>query len=216
MSRLICVVLLLCAVVQLAHAEPVPEKLSSMFPARGSTGKKVISLASLSDDQRNFQMHGTKINSEGYLEVAVPPAYVAMLATINLEKHFKPSRGVDPNVEGLVLLGIKEESPLRTEYVFGGRNGVDVLLTVWKYKADGASVVVTEEFVNQKIAGIPATLSLAIAPGIDTQIWKVLAINDDTFYDVIISNPRERGSGKFSSKRALQLAEKLVLFGQLQ
>lgn len=198
-----------------APAQTVPKQLQSMFPKPNSKGKRVLSLDSLTVSERNMQLKGTRFDPAGYLVVEVPEQYVEMLSELNKVKEFKFSQPIDgASIDGLPLLGEMNEGKYKKSFGFGERKDVQQYVTIWNFKAEGASLVVINEFINQKVQGMPATLSLAVTSNSDKCIWKLLVVGDDTSYDVIIRDQMVNRVPTLGPTQVIAKANKLIAFAK--
>jgi hypothetical protein len=196
-------------------AQTVPKPLESMFPKPDSKGKRVISLASLTASERNMQMKGTKFDPHGYLTVDVTEQYVNMLSELNSVKAFKFGQTNDgAAVDGLPLLGVMNEGNYKKSFGFGEKNQVQQYVTIWNFKADGASLVIAQDFLNQKVQGMPATLSLAVAKNTQKCLWKLLVVGDDLSYDVIMEDVIVNGVPSLSPALVMAKANRLIAFAK--
>lgn len=210
----IFVVLLLLSVT-LAKAESVPTPLRSMFPHAKIPGLEIIRQESLTTEQRNFLLKDTEFDKNGYLKVAVPVEYLDHLASVNVADLGINRREGGPSILGFALLGVKNEGENRKSYFFGGRSEVKILLTIWNFKEDGASLMVISDFQNQEIEGIRGTLSLATNVNTKNCLWKMTFVGGTISYEITISDVLTTGNlPKTPVPLVLEVARKLISFAQ--
>lgn len=172
-----------------AQAQSVPVALKSMFPQPNGKPRQTVSLRNLSVEQKEFLLKDTKNDAGGYLRVSVSREYIEQIVDVENANDMKVTRADNASsVLGMSFLGAKRESKFRVNYIFGGRTGAGAMITAWHYKEDGASFTVVDEFLNQSVAGMPATLSLATSSETRKCLWKLTASNDNMFYEVVIAD----------------------------
>lgn len=179
----------ICWVAATATAQTPPEQVRTLFPRENTPGKELVSEKTLSADQRAFMHHKTTKQKDGYFKVEVPPTYLAQLSELASSPLLKTGRRDHLNMLGkLALLGTVDEGEYRKTYLFGDQRSADRMVTLWQYKQAGASMVVVEENLNQKIGSMEATLSLAFNPTTEACLWKVVAVEPHTMAELVIAD----------------------------
>lgn len=198
-----------------AHAQAIPAELKSMFPDSDRKGKKVVKLQELTVEQRSLQTKGTKYDKSDFITVEVGLDYLDMLSSLDVERSLKLDRkGAAQSINGYSYLGDLKEGEHRRSFAFGSRSGVQAFVTEWNYAADGASIVVTEDFVNQRVDDMSGTLSLAINSSSDKCVWKLFVSNDIVSYDIMVLDTMHNGRPSIPHQRIVELAGKLIDFSK--
>lgn len=206
--------IVLALVTSAAQAEP-PKEMKSMFPKPGAKGREVISLDSLTVEQKRIQKDGISSDPDGYQRVVVSNQYVNMLSELNVLSQFTLDRDdLGVTVNGLEYLGLMDEGTLKKSLAFGSRSGAEIFVTGWKYSEDGASIVMTKDFFNQEIDGMTGTLSLAVASDTNKCIWKLFVADNEISFDIMIADTMVNKKPKMTPQKVSEIARKLIAFTQ--
>lgn len=209
----ICIVSLVSFFFVQANAQSVPTELRSMFPKKNAHGRSVVSINSLTAIQNQAQMKGTRFHPGGYLEVEVSQEYVNMLSTLKIDSHFSKAI-IDSNltIGGSLYLGMMDEGTNKKSFTFGGTDSRQLFVTAWRYAADGTSMTITKEFINQKVHKLDGTLSLAYAPLYSKCMWKLFVSDDNLSFEIMISDTMVNGAPSLPVKKVMALADELITF----
>lgn len=200
-----------------AWAQTPPDHVRTLFPRENAPGLSVISEKTLSADQRSFMYSKTTRNTEGYLKVQVSPGYLEQLSELaGSPVLHKGRRDGETALGGHTLLGTVDEGEFRQAYLLGAKGKADRMVTLWRYKEAGASMVVVEENINQQIGTMRAVLALAFHPTASKCLWKVDAFDADIMAEVVIEDSLSADRPRKPVAQVLQEARTLVQFAQAQ
>jgi hypothetical protein len=193
-------------------SQPTKSDIVSMFPLNGDNGKKTVSLSSLSQSQQDSLADRTNQDLSGLLTVLVADQYLDEIINIDPETGFK-AKPIDlaASADGFALLGSRKESENRETFLFGNSHGVMATLMRWNYKADGASIVVVDKYLNRTISNIEGTLSFVTNADSTKTLWKFSGGNESVFYEVIVIDKTAKNSSHKSVKDAEKEITQLLL-----
>lgn len=198
-------------------ANGLPTELGFIKDGNGS--RSVTYIDSLNEEQRRFFWKNTTRNSDGYLDIESNEEYVTLLPVLlsrwasgpkNPSGIFRSKVSLN-KLPQLEYLGEFAESKHRANLFF--RDTVDRLsmLTIWDYEADGAQLVIVEEFLNVTIHGSRATLSFVKAPNIQEGLWKLSWLKAKLQFELYVSDGLDSQRRPIKSKKEiLTLARNLV------
>ncbi|MGW8392457.1 hypothetical protein [Pseudoduganella sp. HUAS MS19] len=161
-----------------------------------SHGDKLIPKGTLTKEQNDFFWKDTTKSREGYLQIKSPPEAMEIVVQAKALANQAPPDELSAIVNqlattGLNLVGNFKESINRHNLVFSNSQGL-LMLTVWDYQKDGASITEMEEFFTSKIKGSPAVLSLLYNDAHDKLLWKATWSKDGRQYELFIEDVRTR------------------------
>lgn len=126
------------------------------------------------------------VDKEGYVRVKSSFEYLDLpLAFQKHPKFSKSSKSIQlATARGdLIPVGVLREDEYRTTSAFSHGSST-IALTTWNYRSAGAVFSVPEEFLNQKVAGNPAVLSLSYADKSDLALWKLTWWGNGVMYEL--------------------------------
>lgn len=186
----ICLGILLAGLAGSVNAADLPPPFKDV-----KTGKNgVIAADQMSAAQRAFLWKDT-VQEKGYIRVKVGRDYLGMIDAFSTMPNYEPMKKMSQEaaLDGLQIAGRVAEGSNRNTFIINGRDGHQIaMVTVWDYKKDGARISRTQEFLNQKVAAMDATLSLAVAGESGQALWKVGAMNQETSYEIYIRENLDR------------------------
>jgi hypothetical protein len=161
-----------------ASAAPPPAAMRELLEQTETEQAAVtrLDLSSLTPQQRAFYERGVVVK-EGYRFVDSMPGYPNLIADLQRRINRPASAPVEliavntQRTDGLIFLGQFVESPLRTNLFFRDRDGARVMLTVWKFAASGARLIIINEFLNASIGSARGTLGLGHVGNDPRVIW---------------------------------------------
>jgi hypothetical protein len=108
--------------------------------------------------------------------VEVSPSYLNVIQ--GLFRLSKPVSGESrfgqlERVCKCTLVGVLQELPHRTTYVFKEGARPNLAVTLWGYEKDGAAIHFGPEALNDMVGDTPASTGLAVARGSRGGVWKI-------------------------------------------
>lgn len=199
-----------------ARAQHINPNLKGLFPKNGDGHVQRRSLKNLTEQEKTLLMKDTEKSNEGYLAIKVPEQYVDQVTNLNLKNLglVTSTKGNSESIMGMSYLGTKEEGPNRKAHFFGSQGQAKAMVTLWHFAADNGSLVFFEEFLNQKVDGIDATLSLTYDETSGKCLWKLVMNNESDYYEVVLPDELSNKRPKLPVPRVLAEMEKLVDFAK--
>jgi len=152
---------------------------------------RVLKAKDIDTDRRKMLWKDKTVDREGYLRVKSSVEYLKFPESVLLHPNFlKSSSNGSKNLVArgdLDLIGKLNEDQHRVTWALSNKNN-NLILTVWKYKAAGAVYSVPEEFLNQKVGGQPAVLSLSYAEKTEKALWKLTWWDKGVMYELYVSD----------------------------
>jgi hypothetical protein len=168
-----------------AFAQEVPPAVNAMLESKSH----VIKRGSLSTAHKNFLLKDTSVSEDGYLLINGPKEYSEIISDVTKLPEFKNSdsaKGSKSVIMGYRFVGFLDESSNRKSLVYRGSRG-QLMLTTWKFAADGARIIQAEEMLNADVNKVPGTLSLTISTE-TTAMWKLTWKTADTLYELYVED----------------------------
>ena len=195
-------------VLSAVSAQGIDQNLTGVFPKKGGGVMQRRSIKDLSAHEKAWIMKDTVSKPEGYLSVAVSKEYIGQINNLKISSlGLNNSTGTNhETIMGLTFLGVKNEGANRKAYFFGKGSTADAMVTLWHVGADQGSIVMFDEFINQRINGSEATLSLAY--NLDSQrcMWKLVMNDNNDFYEAVLPDTC------FNNKPSMPVAKVLTEF----
>ena len=158
----------------------------------GARVDRVLKPGETSAAHRKMLWKDTTADKAGYLRVKSTPAYLDLPLALMNHPQFAPAGQAAASREELNLIGKLAEDRHRDSWAFS-RGTTSVMFTVWHYKSAGATVTVSEEFLNQKVDGNRAVLSLSHAENTAKALWKLTWRDEGVMYELYASDILDRG-----------------------
>jgi hypothetical protein len=194
-----------------AVAQTIPADLKPIFPQRNGKSFELRSTKPVTEAQRKFLDADTTRSKEGYLILEVSSDYLKQLEIIDITRHIDSTKSNSgKNFMGLAFLGKKQEGPKRATYFYGGRGQAEAMITIWRFKEAGASIVAFEEYINQSILGLKGTLTLAKNSDSEKCLWKYTGNNEDILYEITLTDYMSQGSPSLSVSQVKSEIEKMI------
>lgn len=163
------------AVAPLASSNPPP---TAGVPSQCLGGRPVTYVEKLDDEAKAYFWADTQRAVGGHLVVTVPVGYLDVIS--HLRGRARPVGGQDLAVGARIYraTAVFEESPHRVTRFFKDDADRQLMLTTWRFVAAGARLCIPMEFLNGRVSGHDATVSLAMtAMRSDKVVWKVTWVN---------------------------------------
>lgn len=210
--------LLSLSAAQAQTAPDLPPPPMSISGDSSGPGRKQAPLASMTTQWQRELRKDARVDKRGFRAVVVPAAFIGQLDAVKTLPAFVPVRfGGAARVGELDLLGSVEESKRRKNYLFGRQGRAGAMLTVWRYKEDGASYTVVSELLNQTVDGTPATLSLATTGDSRQCQWKLLAVGHAVSHEIVIADAlNDKNEAGMTVAQVMATAKALVGFAAKQ
>jgi hypothetical protein len=171
---------------------------------------RVLKSTELDPERRKMLWQGKTVDKDGYLRVKSSIDY------LNLPTAFAKHPRFVKNSESSRLMiargdiepvGKLDEDQHRVSHLFAQGN-TSILFTTWNYKAAGAVYSISEEFLNQKVAGQAAVLSLSYAEKSNKALWKLTWWDKGVQYELYVSDVLDgNGNPKNKPHQIVHLAD---------
>lgn len=195
-----------------AQNQDTPAAVKSILQNGQGPGLRVISKSELTDEQLEFFSKNQRTEKKGYTQVNVAPEYLNQLSDPYLTQELSATRGDHEfSFMGFTLLGRIKENPLRRTLIFGSKEDVSATLVAWKFKEDGAKLVLLKENFNQKVSNSPAIATLARAKDNSSVLWNIMWIHEDISYELSVGDVLDSGGvPKYTIEQIVKESEKLL------
>ena len=192
-------------------AQTIPAELKPIFPQKNGKNFELRSTKPTTEAQRAFLDSDTTKSPDGYLILDSSDDYLKQLEGIDTARHISAVKSLSgKSVMGLVFLGKKSEGPKRTTYFYGSRSQVEAMITIWKFKEAGASVVAFEEYINQSILGLKGTLTLARNNESEKCLWKYTGNDEEVLYEITLADYISKDTPALSVPKVKAEIRKLI------
>ncbi|MGZ5198576.1 MAG: hypothetical protein ACXWC4_02315 [Telluria sp.] len=133
-----------------------------------------------SDKERAFYWQNTTLAKEGYLRIVGSDDFVNLIdearmlpfLKFQIETPLAPSASAI-RAAGFPFVATWVEDPFRTTMIFGDEPHGFLMYTVFNYEKAHAKLSVVSDFVQYRIKGSPAVLSLTVNKANTKGLWKL-------------------------------------------
>lgn len=188
-----------------AQAQVAPPGLE-----RCDTGESVTFLSDLSAEEHSHYWHATTQAAQGYLIIEVDARYQDLVRDFRSRSSAAVGH-LDIAPQEVQLSGVFLESENRRNLFFKWADA-NVMLTKWRFRAEGAKLCFPFEFFNSRVGDQISILSLAISlPRTADILWKVtwLSAHKTEQFELYVEDKIVNGRPRMTPAQILQLAERL-------
>ncbi len=182
-----------------AQELPKPLKLFS------EKGEGIVKDSDLTDAQKKYLWNNVKQERNGILRIKSSKAYTDLISTFlkhPLLKNELPDEFIiatkNINSYGYSFLGAIHEDKFRTTVIYSNAEQSYLMFTKWKYRDSGATITISEGFINRSIGNVPAVLSL-MSDDDEKAIWKCTWWKEGVNYEFYATDKKDKHDNPFLS-----------------